>query len=170
MPAVSSYRSPTDPTHQVPAWRGALAVAKPLEPVTHLRRGVFLRGHAPHRPAPAFPRRTIIGSALRVGERSFDRQPYLPGLPRFLSSVPPESTRFSGSHVIWPLLLCIAPPRSLLDHRIRSPGLTRCQSREIPKPVTYPAQQIDTLPITRLRLATARCTSAQHPRGAPLHP
>ena len=58
------------------------------------------------------------------------------------SPVPPGSSAVRGSHVNRELLSVITPPVSMSGHRYAYPyrrcRLHRFQSREIPKPVTYP--------------------------------
>jgi hypothetical protein len=74
-PAISRFLHgpPTGPIRWMPLQQRAFTVAKPIRPVTNISDAAYSYAAAPPRPAPAFPRRTSIGSALRVGLRFFDR-------------------------------------------------------------------------------------------------
>jgi hypothetical protein len=69
-----------------------------------------------------------------------------PHLPRFPFTGATRINKGSALPELDGLYSLRTPPRSMSCHRIRLPF--RFQPREIPKPVTYPARHIVTLPIT----------------------
>jgi len=178
MPGPTIARASVTKNSQLPR-RGGFAPLVPVPPGSHgpdarQRVGPVTFITLPQLPpldltfqtVPAFAlHQTNIGSALVLHS-------YSPNLPPLrLPGCHTRSSAVRVSHVMCSLLRLTAPPFSQSCHRYAYPGFAWFQCREIPKPVTYPAQLFNELPITSFE-ATAQLTSTKlpHPKsGEPLH-